>query len=116
MSSCLKTPVFLGHGTADEKVKVDHGKDAATALERLGMDVTWVAYQDFYHWYKEPDEIDDTVTFFRDKMSLESNQGQVGSVALLELRSMRCDEEVISLQKPDAVPLAKSLICKRRFL
>lgn len=71
--AALKTPVFLGHGTADEKVKIDHGQDAAAALEMLRMDVTWVAYQDFYHWYKEPDEIDDIVAFLRKKLGFESN-------------------------------------------
>ena len=59
----LKTPVFLRHGTADDTVDVSLGKEAASALKGLGIDVTWIAYRDFYHWYKEPDEIDDIITF-----------------------------------------------------
>jgi len=66
----LSTPVFLGHGTADDRVHVSLGKEAASTLEGLGIDVTWIPYQDFYHWFKEPDEIDDIITFLQEKMHL----------------------------------------------
>lgn len=66
----LKTPVFLGHGTADDVVNVYLGEEAVSALRGLGIDVTWIAYKDFYHWYKEPDEINDIVTFLQEKMHL----------------------------------------------
>ncbi|MCJ1479289.1 hypothetical protein MMC13_007974 [Lambiella insularis] len=65
--SFLQTPIFLGHGTADKQVDIRLGEEAASTLKGIGMDVTWVAYRDFYHWYKEPDEIDDIITFLRDK-------------------------------------------------
>lgn len=29
----------------------------------LGMDVIWKAYQDFGHWYKVPDEINNILSF-----------------------------------------------------
>ena len=66
----LQTPVFLGHGTADDKVNVQLGEEAAATLRELGMDVTWKPYKDFYHWYKEPDEIDDIVLFLQQKLRL----------------------------------------------
>ncbi|ODM17959.1 hypothetical protein SI65_06747 [Aspergillus cristatus] len=67
-ASYLKTPVFLGHGSADPKVSVDLGRQIASILsDRLGMDVMWKAYDEFGHWYKVPDEIDDVVRFLKEK-------------------------------------------------
>ncbi|EAW19605.1 alpha/beta hydrolase [Aspergillus fischeri NRRL 181] len=66
--SYLKTPVFLGHGAADPKVSVDLGRRMASILsDGFGMDVTWKAYEEFGHWYKVPDEIDDVVLFLKEK-------------------------------------------------
>lgn len=66
--SYLKTPVFLGHGSADPKVSVDLGRRMASILtDGFGMDVTWKAYEEFGHWYKVPDEIDDAVRFLKEK-------------------------------------------------
>ncbi|EAW07216.1 alpha/beta hydrolase [Aspergillus clavatus NRRL 1] len=65
----LKTPVFLGHGAADAKVSVDLGRRmAATLSDGFGMDVTWKPYEDFGHWYKVPDEIDDAMRFLQEKV------------------------------------------------
>lgn len=71
-SSTLQTSVFLGHGTADDKVDIRLGEEAASTLRDMGMDVTWRSYQDFHHWYKEPDEIDDIITFLQDKVGVET--------------------------------------------
>ncbi|EHK96390.1 hypothetical protein M7I_7889 [Glarea lozoyensis 74030] len=60
----LKTPVFLGHGKGDEKVKIGLGRDVVGLGRGLGMDVRWVEYEEG-HWYKVPDEIDDIVGFLR---------------------------------------------------
>lgn len=66
--SHLETPVFLGHGSADPKVSVDLGRRMASILsDGFGMDVTWKAYEEFGHWYKVPDEIDDVVEFLKEK-------------------------------------------------
>ncbi|KAF4217021.1 hypothetical protein CNMCM8980_003989 [Aspergillus fumigatiaffinis] len=66
--SYLKTPVFLGHGGADPRVSVDLGRRVASILsDGFGMDVTWKAYEEFGHWYKVPDEIDDAVRFLKEK-------------------------------------------------
>jgi predicted esterase len=67
----LKTPVFIGHGTADEKVNVKHGELARDTLKRLGFDVEWFPYVDFGHWYKTPEEIDDIINFLRKKVDLK---------------------------------------------
>ncbi|PLB41872.1 alpha/beta hydrolase [Aspergillus candidus] len=69
----LQTPVFLGHGSADPKVSVDLGERMTSVLSNgFGMDVTWKAYEDFGHWYKIPDEIDDMVDFLEEKVGVPS--------------------------------------------
>ncbi|KAF8242698.1 alpha/beta-hydrolase, partial [Wilcoxina mikolae CBS 423.85] len=67
---CLETPVFLGHGEKDEKVSCELGLEAGKMLGLLGVDVTWKVYEDFGHWYKVPDEIDDVIAFLREKTDL----------------------------------------------
>ncbi|EPE10200.1 acyl-protein thioesterase [Ophiostoma piceae UAMH 11346] len=59
----LSTPIFLGHGEADDKIKVSLGEAAYRTMGRLGFDVEWQAYAGLGHWYKIPDEIDDLVAF-----------------------------------------------------
>ncbi|KAL1904130.1 hypothetical protein Sste5344_010154 [Sporothrix stenoceras] len=59
----LSTPVFLGHGEADDKIKVSLGEAAHRTMGRLGFDVEWRAYAGQGHWYRIPDEIDDVVAF-----------------------------------------------------
>ncbi|CAK1359989.1 hypothetical protein CB0940_06104 [Cercospora beticola] len=59
-----RTPIFLGHGKSDEKVKMAKGAKAAECLQSLGLQVTWREY-DEGHWYKVPDEIDDIARFLR---------------------------------------------------
>jgi len=58
---------FLGHGKADEKVPVYLGVEMRDFLLQLGLDVTWKAYDEFGHRYKEPDEIDDIAQFLGEK-------------------------------------------------
>ncbi|KAI1329958.1 phospholipase/carboxylesterase [Xylariaceae sp. FL0255] len=57
------TPIFLGHGDADEKKPHALGEDAARTMRAAGYDVTWKLYAGLGHWYKIPDEIDDIVDF-----------------------------------------------------
>lgn len=57
------TPVFLGHGSADEKVPCSLGESVARIMRGAGYEVTWRCYQGQGHWYKIPDEIDDICTF-----------------------------------------------------
>jgi predicted esterase len=62
IKTCLSTPVFIGHGQADDKINVSLGEGTVSTLRSLGMNVTWKQY-DHGHWYKIPDEIDDIVQF-----------------------------------------------------
>lgn len=59
------TPVFLGHGSADDKVPCSLGEDMAGTMERASYKVEWKCYQGQGHWYKIPDEIDDIMGFLR---------------------------------------------------
>jgi predicted esterase len=64
------TPCFLGHGTADEKVSFHLGEESRDTLQQFGLDVTWRQYDEFGHWYKVPDELDDIACFLRGKVGL----------------------------------------------
>ena len=48
-----QVPLFLGHGIEDEKVPVSLGREAASCLDAMGMDVRWREYADCGHWYSE---------------------------------------------------------------
>ena len=70
-SPCFaRTPVFLGHGMGDGKVNICLGERAYRILERLEIPVTWKTY-DFGHWWKEPEEIDDIVSFLQEKVGVQ---------------------------------------------
>ncbi|OTA95112.1 hypothetical protein M434DRAFT_394004 [Hypoxylon sp. CO27-5] len=66
-TSSVSTPVFLGHGDADKKVKVSLGEAAYRTLELIGYKVSWKNYKGQGHWYKIPEEINDIVKFIQDK-------------------------------------------------
>ncbi|KAF2678983.1 alpha/beta-hydrolase [Lentithecium fluviatile CBS 122367] len=68
--TCLGTPIFLGHGEKDEKIKCKFGEGAAKTLASLGLDVAWKCYLELGHWYGVPDEIDDILGFLRDTLAL----------------------------------------------
>ena len=46
-----RTPLFLAHGTKDEKVNVELGRQARDCLVALGASVEWREYDDLGHWY-----------------------------------------------------------------
>ena len=46
-----RTPFWLAHGTADEKVPIQLGRGAAHFLCTLGADVEWIEYKHLSHWY-----------------------------------------------------------------
>jgi predicted esterase len=56
------TPVFLGHGTEDDKVPVARGKGAAECLRAAAVDAEWRVYQGLGHWYS-PSMLTDMATF-----------------------------------------------------
>ena len=63
--AAFATPVFLGHGKQDVKVRTQWGQEMRDSLEALGMKVTWKEYEGLEHWYKVPLEIDDISDFLR---------------------------------------------------
>jgi predicted esterase len=64
-------PVFLGHGTEDDKVRLHLGLESKGILDRLQVPLTWKTY-DFGHWWKEPEEIDDIVKFLAENVGMET--------------------------------------------
>ena len=65
VESALSTPVFLGHGDADKKVGLSLSFSARKTMVSIGLKVDWHTYSGYRHWYKVPDEIDDTVESVR---------------------------------------------------
>jgi len=65
--AAFATPVFLGHGMRDVKVRTQWGEEMRNSMKVLGMDVTWKSYEDLEHWYEVPHEIDDVARFLRGK-------------------------------------------------
>lgn len=49
-----KVPVFMGHGTEDDRVSVILGRDASRSLRGIGVDVVWEEYEGLGHWYSGP--------------------------------------------------------------
>ncbi|KAI8944529.1 phospholipase/carboxylesterase [Xylaria longipes] len=66
--TALSTPIFLGHGDADEKKPHILGEAAARTMRAAGYDVDWRLYPGLGHWYKIPEEIDDIVNFISDRV------------------------------------------------
>ncbi|KAH6973663.1 acyl-protein thioesterase [Ilyonectria sp. MPI-CAGE-AT-0026] len=65
------TPVFLGHGSIDEKVPCALGEAAAQVMRDSGYQVDWKCYENQGHWYKIPEEIDDVVNFIVSRVGWE---------------------------------------------
>lgn len=61
--TAYQTPLFLGHGKADEKVPCVLGERAAQSLQDEGYQFEWKCYKDQGDWYKIHDEIDDICNF-----------------------------------------------------
>lgn len=68
--SFQQTPIFLGHGSLDEKVPVTLGEEMATCLDSMGAEVVWRKYDDLGHWYS-PAMLGDFVSFAREHMCKE---------------------------------------------
>jgi predicted esterase len=48
-----EVPVFLGHGSEDEKVPIVNGREAKICLDLLWADVKMVEYEGLGHWYSD---------------------------------------------------------------
>ena len=46
-----RIPIFLAHGTEDEKVNIELGRQARDCLAALGAKVEWREYENLGHWY-----------------------------------------------------------------
>lgn len=64
------TPIFLGHGTEDDKVPVARGRGAAECLRAAGMQVEWREYNGLGHWYSA-DMLTDIVSFLANQVGWE---------------------------------------------
>jgi predicted esterase len=64
-----KIPVFLGHGTEDDRVVIELGREAKNALELIGMDVRMNEYEGLGHWYSE-DMLRDIFRFIKEKLKI----------------------------------------------
>jgi predicted esterase len=63
-------PVFLGHGTEDEKVPIEIGRGAKTFFDLLGADVQMVEYEGLGHWCSDK-MLGDIFGFLREKLCIE---------------------------------------------
>ncbi|KAJ4369224.1 hypothetical protein N0V83_006309 [Neocucurbitaria cava] len=57
-------PVFMGHGTEDEKVPIEIGRLAADFLDIIGVNIEWKEYEGLGHWYSS-DMLRDVVRFLK---------------------------------------------------
>ncbi|OAA68635.1 Phospholipase/carboxylesterase/thioesterase [Niveomyces insectorum RCEF 264] len=57
-------PIFLGHGTEDQKVSIVLGREASSCLHDLGAGVCWKEYEALAHWYSG-DLLQDMVRFIQ---------------------------------------------------
>ncbi|KAH8687645.1 Alpha/Beta hydrolase protein [Tricladium varicosporioides] len=62
-------PIFLGHGTKDDKVALEYGREAKKALEQLGVDVKMTEYEGLGHWYSG-EMLEDIFEFLREKLGV----------------------------------------------
>ncbi|KAF2740615.1 alpha/beta-hydrolase [Polyplosphaeria fusca] len=63
-SSLCRVPIFFGHGTLDEKVPFQLGRQSAEVLQSLGLNVTWRDFEGLGHWYSA-DMLRDVVAFIQ---------------------------------------------------
>lgn len=61
------TPIFMGHGSADELVKYEWGRQTAQALRDLGHSVDFRAYPGLAH-SADMDEINDLEEWFQERL------------------------------------------------
>jgi predicted esterase len=70
--SFLQTPVFIGHGTEDPKVKYVHGRLAARLLEKMGIRTEFHTYQGLGHCLSA-DMLGDVLLFLNSTMDLDNS-------------------------------------------
>jgi predicted esterase len=63
-------PIFLGHGTEDEKVPIMNGREAKTSLELIGAYAKMVEYEGLGHWYSD-EMLGHIFDFLRERLCVE---------------------------------------------
>lgn len=61
-------PIFMGHGTEDEKVGIEVGREAKNCLDLLEAGVKMVEYEGLGHWYSDK-MLDDIFEFLGEKLA-----------------------------------------------
>ncbi|KAF6834122.1 acyl-protein thioesterase [Colletotrichum plurivorum] len=69
-----RTPVFLGHGTEDDRVLITHGRAASRTLRMMGCNVEFRSYDGLSHWYSE-DMLRHILRFLGGKVSVFGSSG-----------------------------------------
>jgi pimeloyl-ACP methyl ester carboxylesterase len=63
-TTVLDIPVFVGHGTEDEKAQPVLAKEAVELLQPLQFDVEFQQYEGLGHWYS-PEMLRDIILFLQ---------------------------------------------------
>lgn len=72
------TPIFMGHGDADQVVQYQWGQKTAEKLKEWGHDVDFQTYKDLPH-SADPQEIDDLEKFLNKVVPPEGDGAAAGS-------------------------------------
>ena len=62
-----KIPIFMGHGKQDSVVRYEWGTESKELLGRMGLEVTWKAYDDLQH-SATPAEISDVEQWMEQRL------------------------------------------------
>ncbi|KAH7311148.1 Alpha/Beta hydrolase protein [Rhexocercosporidium sp. MPI-PUGE-AT-0058] len=66
-------PIFLGHGTDDQRVNINLGRESQKCMELLGAGVRMVEYEGLEHWYSK-DMLRDIFEFLKEKLALQMEE------------------------------------------
>ena len=69
----LEIPIFVGHGTKDEKVPTVLGEEAVKFLRSLEFNVEFQKYEGLGHWYN-PDMLRDIILFLQCKTGVQPDE------------------------------------------
>lgn len=75
-----KTPIFMGHGDADQVVQHQWGQKTAEKLKEWGCDVDFRTYKDLPH-SADPQEIDDLEAFLNKTIPAKGGEGASASLS-----------------------------------
>ena len=79
-----QTPVFLAHGSLDEKVPIDVGMQGRNCLRALGMGTEWMEEEGQGHWYSGK-MLERLIGFLEERRVVEVDRGHSGDAVSEEL-------------------------------